>query len=123
MVKDNKTGTRAGYNQFDDEEIASRFECEDFYKFEPIFERIYHAIHTTEFTNSNFSSVNDINIGSVFVLNGMLCYVADIYKAENRKNERNQYRLRLIFANGTESNMLIRSLATAQCNMKIAISC
>ena len=30
------------------------------------------------------------------------------------KNERNQYRLRLIFANGTETNMLIRSLATAQ---------
>lgn len=114
LVKDNKTGTRASYNQFDDEEIASRFECEDFYKFEPIFERIYHAIQTTEFTKSNFSSVNDINIGSVFVLNGMLCYVADIYKAENRKNERNQYRLRLIFANGTESNMLIRSLATAQ---------
>ena len=44
----------------------------------------------------------------------MLYYVADIYHAEQRENERNQQRLRLIFANGIQSNMLIRSLATAQ---------
>ena len=61
-----------------------------------------------------FSSVKDIREGSVFVLNGLVCYVANIYQSETRKNERNQQRLRLIFANGTESNMLIRSLASAQ---------
>ena len=30
----------------------------------------------------------------------LLYYVADIYHAEQRENERNQQRLRLIFANG-----------------------
>lgn len=114
LVNDSQNTARASYDQYNDEDIASRFECKDFYKFEATFERIYKAIQTGAFTKTNFSSVKDINIGSVFVLNGILCYVADIYQAENRKNERNQKRLRLVFANGTESNMLIRSLATAQ---------
>ena len=114
LVSDSQLNSRNTYDQYDDEEIASRFECKDFYKFEATFERISKAIQTGAFTKTNFSSVKDINIGSVFVLNGILCYVADIYQAESRKNERNQQRLRLVFANGTESNMLIRSLATAQ---------
>lgn len=114
LVSDHQVNSRNTYDQYDDEEIATRFECKDFYKFEATFERIYQAIQTGAFTKTNFSSVKDINIGSVFILNGILCYVADIYRAENRKNERNQQRLRLVFANGTESNMLIRSLATAQ---------
>ncbi|WP_413501509.1 GIY-YIG nuclease family protein [Psychrobacter maritimus] len=114
LVSDSQLNSRNTYDQYDDEEIATRFECKDFYKFEATFERISQAIQTGSFTKTNFSSVKDINIGSVFVLNGILCYVADIYQAENRKNERNQQRLRLVFANGTESNMLIRSLATAQ---------
>jgi len=114
LVSDSQLHSRNTYDQYDDEEIATRFECKDFYKFEPTFERISKAIQTGAFTKTNFSSVKDISIGSVFVLNGILCYVADIYQAENRKNERNQQRLRLVFANGTESNMLIRSLATAQ---------
>lgn len=114
LVSGSQLNSRNTYDQYDDEEIATRFECKDFYKFEATFERISQAIQTGAFTKTNFSSVKDINIGSVFVLNGILCYVADIYQAENRKNERNQQRLRLVFANGTESNMLIRSLATAQ---------
>lgn len=114
LVSESQLNSRNTYDQYDDEEIASRFECKEFYKFEATFERISQAIQTGAFTKTNFSSVKDINIGSVFVLNGILCYVADIYQAENRKNERNQQRLRLVFANGTESNMLIRSLATAQ---------
>lgn len=114
LVSDSQINSRNTYDQYDDEEIATRFECKDFYKFETTFERISQAIQTGAFTKTNFSSVKDISIGSVFVLNGILCYVADIYQAENRKNERNQQRLRLVFANGTESNMLIRSLATAQ---------
>ncbi|WP_227428762.1 GIY-YIG nuclease family protein [Psychrobacter sp. I-STPA6b] len=111
---DTNSDRRSHYDQYDDEEIASRFECQDFAKFIPTFERIHHAIQAGSFSKANFSSIKNITVGSVFVLQGLLCYVADIYKSEVRKNERNQQRLRLIFANGTESNMLIRSLATAQ---------
>jgi len=114
LVSNSQLNSRNTYDQYDDEEIAIRFKCKGFYKFEATFERISQAIQTGAFTKTNFSSVKDINIGSVFVLNGILCYVANIYQAENRKNERNQQRLRLVFANGAESNMLIRSLTTAQ---------
>ncbi|MFK3990642.1 GIY-YIG nuclease family protein [Psychrobacter sp. NPDC064578] len=114
LISDSQNSSRANYDQYDDEDVASRFECKDFYKFEATFERIYHAIQSAAFTKTNFASSKSITIGSVFVLNGLLCYVADIYKAEARKNTRSQERLRLIFANGTESNMLTHSLATAQ---------
>lgn len=114
LISDSQNSSRATYDQYDDEDVARRFECKDFYKFEATFERIYHAIQSGAFTKTNFASSKSITIGSVFVLNGLLCYVADIYKAEARKNARSQERLRLIFANGTESNMLTHSLATAQ---------
>lgn len=114
MVSDNHYKGRSKQDQYDDEDIASRFECKDFYRFESIFTRIHKAIESGDFTKTNFSSTKNITVGSVFVLNGFVCYVADIYKAEARKNTRSQERLRLIFANGTESNMLTYSLATAQ---------
>lgn len=114
LISDSKTNGRTRSNPYEEEEIATRFECVDFYKFEPIFDRIYHAIQTGAFTKASSTSFKSITIGSVFVLNGLLCYVADIYKAEARKDARSQERLRLIFANGTESNMLTHSLATAQ---------
>lgn len=114
IVSDNHYKERSKQDQYDDEDIASRFECKDFYRFEPIFTRIHKAIESGDFTKTNFSSTKNITVGSVFVLNGFVCYVADIYKAEARKNTRSQERLRLIFANGTESNMLTHSLATAQ---------
>ena len=105
---------RASPDQFTDELVAKRKICEDFDKFSPIFSLIHESMRTKQYHKTAFSSVKDIREGSVFVLNGLVCYVASIYQAETRKNERNQQRLRLIFANGTESNMLIRSLASAQ---------
>ena len=105
---------RASPDQFSDELVAKRKICEDFDKFSPIFSLIHEAMRTKQYHKAAFSSVKDIREGSVFILNGLVCYVASIYQAETRKNERNQQRLRLIFANGTESNMLIRSLASAQ---------
>ena len=105
---------RASPDQFSDELVAKRKICEDFDKFSPIFSLIHEAMRNNQYHKAAFSSVKDIKEGSVFVLNGLVCYVASIYQAETRKNERNQQRLRLIFANGTESNMLIRSLASAQ---------
>lgn len=114
LISDSQNSSRASHDQYDDEDVARRFKCKDFYKFEATFERVYHAIQSGTFTKINFSSSRSITIGSVFVLNGLLCYVADIYKAEIRKDARSQERMRLIFANGTESNMLTHSLATAQ---------
>lgn len=105
---------RASPDQFSDELVAKRKICEDFDKFSPIFTLIHESMRTKQYHKTAFSSVKDIREGSVFVLNGLVCYVASIYQSETRKNERNQQRLRLIFANGTESNMLIRSLASAQ---------
>ena len=44
---------------------------------------------------------------------GALCYVADFAETEDRKSTRGNRRLRVIYENGTESNILTRSLARA----------
>ncbi|MGI9339679.1 MAG: hypothetical protein ACR2PP_03495, partial [Psychrobacter sp.] len=38
LISDHQASTRASYDQYNDEDIASRFECKDFYKFEATFE-------------------------------------------------------------------------------------
>ena len=105
---------RAEREQFENEDVASRFECKDFYRFEGTFAKIQKAIESGDFTKGNVTSNKGVAIGGVFVLNGFVCYVADIYKAEARKDARSDERLRLIFSNGMESNMLTHSLVTAQ---------
>ena len=51
--------------------------------------------------------------GELFLLGGQLCYIAEVVEAEARKSSRANFRLRLIYENATESNMLMRSLARA----------
>ncbi len=50
------------------------------------------------------------SIGNFFILKGQLIYVADISKRKNINGKTNA-RMRCIFENGTESNLLLRSLA------------
>ncbi|MGY4500538.1 hypothetical protein ACVWYH_004469 [Bradyrhizobium sp. GM24.11] len=47
----------------------------------------------------------------LFILNGVLVYVAEVGETHIRNGKKNA-RLRLIFDNGTEGNNLLRSLAT-----------
>jgi len=58
-----------------------------------------------------FSSEQDIVAGHFFILHGVMVYVAGVGEKEVKRGKQNA-RLRCIFENGTESNMLLRSLAT-----------
>ena len=96
------------------EEIAQRTACADFEKFKPHFERVENELkmglcHTQPITTENRS----VEERDFFILNGITLYVAEV--GEPLKTTANEVdrRLRLIFANGTESNLLLRSLQRA----------
>ncbi|MDI1238655.1 MAG: GIY-YIG nuclease family protein [Polaromonas sp.] len=93
------------------DKIASRKPCEDFEKFEPLFVTCHAELSAGMREMRAFTGEQQIKPGHFFVLHGVVCYVAEVGEKEV-KNKKVNARLRVIFDNGTESNMLLRSLAT-----------
>lgn len=92
------------------EEVARRKVCKDFYKFEPIFENIHANLKTGEMQSVRYKNEAQMHEGDVFIAEGVVCLIAEI--DEYRENSEGRYdpRMRVIFENGTESNLLLRSL-------------
>jgi len=95
------------------EEIANRERCEDFEKFKPLFEQVQNELNAGIRTTRAFELKAEIRPGSFFIVGGQKAYVADMGKVFSNAQGRTDARLRVIFDNGTESNMLMRSLQRA----------
>ncbi len=95
------------------EEIANRDKCEDFDKFKPIFSQIKNELDTGVRNTRPFELKAEIRVGSVFIVGGQMAYVAEMGEIFSNAQSRTDARLRVIFDNGTESNMLMRSLQRA----------
>ena len=93
------------------DKIASRKRCKDFDQFESLFETCHEDLKTGEREQHRFTGEQQIQRGMFFILHGVMCYVADMEERVKKKGKVNA-KLHLIFENGTESNMLLRSLAT-----------
>ncbi|MDP9603973.1 UNVERIFIED_ORG: hypothetical protein J2W38_003769 [Variovorax paradoxus] len=93
------------------DKIASRKPCMDFPQFEPLFDLCHRELSAGLREMRAFTGEQQIKPGHFFVLHGIVCYVAEVGEKEV-KNKKVNARLRVIFDNGTESNMLLRSLAT-----------
>lgn len=95
------------------EEIANREPCSDFAKFKPLFDGIQQDLVNGQRETRRFAENADIKIGEFFILNGQKAYVANIgdeFTTEYGKKDR---RLRVIYDNKTESNILLRSFQRA----------
>jgi len=92
------------------EYIASRKPCKEFEKFEPLFIKCQSDISNGKRRLYPFKNEQDIVVGHFFVLKGVLLYVAHVGEKFNENSKINA-RLRCIFENGTESDMLLRSLS------------
>ncbi len=90
--------------------IASRKPCKDFSKFESLFIKCQSDLTNNKRKLYPFKNEQDITDGHFFVLKGVLLYVAQVGEKSNEKGKINA-RLRCIFENGTESDMLLRSLS------------
>lgn len=93
------------------DKIAQRKRCPDFAQFEPLFKQCHADLVAGVREARGFTGEQQIQPGHFFILHGITVYVAEVGEKEV-KNGKVNARLRCIFENGTESNMLLRSLAT-----------
>ena len=95
------------------EEIASRRKCEDFELFRPLFEQVQNELDTGTRQTRPFELKSDIEPGRFFIVGGQKAYVAEMGEEFTQDYGDRDARLRVIFDNGTENNMLRRSLQRA----------
>lgn len=93
--------------------IAKRKSCENFEKFEPLFLDIHKKLTSGECRTQPFNSERQISPGEFFVLGGMLVLVAEIGNWERKNFGNYNAKTHCVFENGTESKLLLRSLAAA----------
>jgi hypothetical protein len=95
------------------EDIANRERCEDFQTFQPLFEQVQKELNTGLRETRPFEMKAEIEKGRFFIVSGQKAYVAEKGEITITDQGRTDARLRVIFDNGTESRMLMRSLQRA----------
>jgi hypothetical protein len=95
------------------DEVATRTKCEDFGRFKPLFETVRSEVEKGVRQTRPFEVKAEIRPGAWFILGGQMAYVAEAGETFTNAQGRTDARLRVIFDNGTESNMLMRSLQRA----------
>ncbi len=100
------------------EEIASREKCLDFETFKPLFQQVQADLESGARTTRRFVKdagflKADIQVGQFFILGGQTAYVAEVGEPIKAPNGETDARLRVIYSNGTESDLLLRSLQRA----------
>jgi len=95
------------------EEIANRAACRDFARFKPLFAQAESDLQAGLRQARPFGKDASISPGDFFILGGQLVYVAETGEPIQAAYGRPDARLRVIYDNGTESNLLLRSLQRA----------
>lgn len=95
------------------EGVADRTPCVDFESFKPLFARVQEDLDRAARETRMFGEDAAIRKGEFFILGGQIAYVADMGETIKAPNGEYDARLRVIYSNGTESNLLRRSLQRA----------
>ena len=95
------------------EDVANRTPCQDFERFKPLFERAEHDLKSAVRVTKRFGRDASVAEGSFFILSGQMVYVAEMGTLTRTPNGEPDARLRVIYSNGTESDLLMRSLQRA----------
>ena len=110
---DKKAGKKAA------EEIASRIPCEDFDRFKPLFDKVQTDLKcglaeaSLLIDQKDRDYMAEIRQGDWFIVNGQKAYVAELSEERIHGFDRKDHRLRVIYDNRTESDLLLRSLQKA----------
>lgn len=92
-------------------ETAIRQTVDNFGPFKDLFDAINAELSNGTKKLKKFYNVKEIKPRRFFVTDGMLCYVESVGKAKEVFG-RSKERLRVIYANGTESNVYLRTLSS-----------
>lgn len=104
------------------EEIANRTKCEDFARFKPLFEKVQRELKSgvRHVIKLETRSLDEIQKGTFFIVGGQVAFIADEMGEFKTDYDRRDMRLRVIYDNGTESEVLQRSLQRALHRDKVA---
>ncbi len=104
----------------DFEYVANRKPCKDFQLFEKLFKQVQEDLDNKQRDILPIQGIANIKEGQLFIVHGLLAYVASMGKKyEHRKGHHNA-RLRVIFSNKTESDLLLRSFGASLYKDKLA---
>jgi hypothetical protein len=100
------------------EEIANRTACDDFDKYKPLFEQVKEELksgirRTLPVQTMDEIKMAEIQKGEYFIVQGQIAYIAEVGEDFRTQYDRRDSRLRVIYDNGTESNLLMRSFQRA----------
>ena len=95
------------------QDIADRTPCADFDQFQPLFAQVERELKAGVRKTLRFGRDTSIASGNYFIVGGQIAYVAEVGETVKAAYGKNDARLRVIYANGTESNLLRRSLERA----------
>jgi hypothetical protein len=95
------------------EEIANRTVCEDFERFRPLLEEVKKELDVGVRQTRRFQTMAEIKKGEFFIVGGQIAYIAEVGDEFMTEYDRRDSRLRVIYDNGTESDVLLRSLQRA----------
>ncbi|MBV6500979.1 MAG: hypothetical protein CJBNEKGG_03473 [Prosthecobacter sp.] len=95
------------------EEIAQRNPCRDFENFRPVFESLQIDLQTGVRRTLKYKDNAEVKKGDLFILDGQKVVVADMGEPFVSDYGRPDRRLRVVYDNGTESDLLVRSLQRA----------
>ena len=93
------------------EEIGERIPCENFDDFKAIFTQVQNDLKNKTREALPYTS-NDVSInkGDLFILHGQKTYIAEMGEIFVNNSGNKDSRLRVIYDNATESNILMRTL-------------
>ncbi|MEG3900417.1 GIY-YIG nuclease family protein [Microcoleus sp. B4-C5] len=95
------------------EEIAQRTPCQDFDEFKPIFDKVQRQLQSGERQTIKYQDYAAVKEGDLFILDGQKVMVADMGEPFVSDYGRSDCRLRVVYDNATESDLLLRSLQRA----------
>jgi hypothetical protein len=94
-------------------DMATRKKCMDFDEFKPLFRRKQLDLDDGTLETSSIKGIAEIQKGQAFILSGLIAYVAEIGEKHERRKGHHNARMRVVYSNGMESNLLLRSFGAA----------
>jgi hypothetical protein len=99
------------------EEIEHREVCEDFERFKPLFDSVQQdlksGIRQARTFQTHAKAMDAVQQNAFFILNGQVAHIAELGEEFTTQYDRRDSRLRVVFDNGTESKILLRSFQRA----------
>lgn len=95
------------------EEIGRHTPCEDFDTFKPLFNAVQQELKSGIRNTRPYRDDAAVGEGYFFILSGQLLYIAELGETFIAHGRHKDARLRVIYDNGTESDILMRSLQRA----------